>query len=199
MTPSASAVALDLFVVFLVAVVAPLGVMLCQSRRASKRAVAFGLLAAAFAYIAVFEHARSRERFVARTSAVMEMRRARGLGQKATEKATVDVGSEEEEAAEQAGEEAAADPASGPEDAAADPAGGEAGAERAVGDEHGSVGSSVLMMRRQLLQHAQLTISSSQYWMKMEKQDLRGHLVSVRYRPRMRLLQTIVMVTPQTR
>ena len=36
MTPSASAVALDLFVVFLVAVVAPLGVMLCQSRRASK-------------------------------------------------------------------------------------------------------------------------------------------------------------------
>ena len=29
MTPSASAVALDLFVVFLVAVVAPLGVMLC--------------------------------------------------------------------------------------------------------------------------------------------------------------------------
>ena len=43
MTPSASAVALDLFVVFLVAVVAPLGVMLCQSRRASKRAVAFGL------------------------------------------------------------------------------------------------------------------------------------------------------------
>ena len=99
-TPGASAVALDLFVVFLVAVVAPLGVMLCQSRRASKRAVAFGLLAAAFAYIAVFEHARSRERFVARTSAVMEMRRARGLGQKATEKATVDVGSEEEEAAE---------------------------------------------------------------------------------------------------
>jgi|TARA_B100000683_G_scaffold115864_1_gene113850 hypothetical protein len=100
MTPSASAVALDLFVVFLVAVVAPLGVMLCQSRRASKRAVAFGLLAAAFAYIAVFEHARSRERFVARTSAVMEMRRVRGLGQKATEKATVGVGSEEEGAAE---------------------------------------------------------------------------------------------------
>ena len=100
MTPSASAVALDLFVVFLVAVVAPLGVMLCQSRRASKRAVAFGLLAAAFAYIAVFEHARSRERFVAWTSAVMEMRRVRGLGQKATEEATVDVGSEEEEAAE---------------------------------------------------------------------------------------------------
>lgn len=100
MTPSASAVVLDLFVVFLVAVVAPLGVMLCQSRRASKRAVAFGLLAATVAYIAVFEHARSRERFVARTSAVLETRRVRGLVENSTEESTVDVKSEEEVAAE---------------------------------------------------------------------------------------------------
>jgi len=57
-------------------------------------------LAATVAYIAVFEHARSRERFVARTSAVLETRRVRGLVENSTEESTVDVEFEDEVAAE---------------------------------------------------------------------------------------------------
>jgi hypothetical protein len=48
----------DLVVVFLVAVVMPIGVVLMQSRRAGKRAGALALMIVSVCYIAVFEHYR---------------------------------------------------------------------------------------------------------------------------------------------
>ena len=48
----------DLVVVFLVAVVMPIGVVLMQSRRAGKRAGALALMLVSVCYIAVFEHYR---------------------------------------------------------------------------------------------------------------------------------------------
>jgi hypothetical protein len=48
----------DLVVVFLVAVVMPMGVLLMQSRRAGKRAGALALMVASVCYIGIFEHYR---------------------------------------------------------------------------------------------------------------------------------------------